>query len=198
MPNGSFPVVKWNSGPVFDDASSLHATQQPLENGVSSSRSIPIAVNLEDKVDELLAELSSLKHQEVVLFWSLYLIKVEIQVFVKKFDILFIADEIRSTGLVVATEFTNNKSRSDLFPPEWAEDSLAFLLKWLGRFPQYKRREFYISGESYAGHYVPQLAQAVVHYYKLSEDKSINLKGYMVGNVLTDDYNEVSSAVFCP
>ncbi|KAK9123490.1 hypothetical protein Sjap_013092 [Stephania japonica] len=66
MPNGSFPVVKWNSGSVFDDASSLHATQQPLENGVSSSRSIPITVNLEDKVDDLLAELSSLKHQEGV------------------------------------------------------------------------------------------------------------------------------------
>ncbi|KAK9101741.1 hypothetical protein Sjap_018995 [Stephania japonica] len=71
-----------------------------------------------------------------------------------------------------------------------AEDSLAFLLKWLERFPQYKGREFYISGESYAGHYVPQLAQAVVRYNNLSEDKSINLKGYMVGNALTDDYND--------
>ncbi|KAK3131804.1 hypothetical protein QOZ80_6AG0511690 [Eleusine coracana subsp. coracana] len=29
-----------------------------------------------------------------------------------------------------------------------AKDSLAFLLKWLERFPQYKGREFYLTGES--------------------------------------------------
>ncbi|KAI3982187.1 hypothetical protein MKX01_019093 [Papaver californicum] len=32
-----------------------------------------------------------------------------------------------------------------------AEDSLAFLSNWLEIFPEYKGREFYLSGESYAG-----------------------------------------------
>uniref|UniRef100_A0A453QZ57 Carboxypeptidase n=1 Tax=Aegilops tauschii subsp. strangulata TaxID=200361 RepID=A0A453QZ57_AEGTS len=32
-----------------------------------------------------------------------------------------------------------------------AKDSLVFLTKWLKRFPQYKEREFYLTGESYAG-----------------------------------------------
>lgn len=32
-----------------------------------------------------------------------------------------------------------------------AQDSLIFLIKWLSRFPQYKYRNFYIAGESYAG-----------------------------------------------
>ncbi|KAF5183636.1 Serine carboxypeptidase-like [Thalictrum thalictroides] len=71
-----------------------------------------------------------------------------------------------------------------------AKDSLEFLLKWFTRFPQYKGRDFYITGESYAGHYVPQLAQAIVRYHQSTSDKSINLKGYMVGNALTDDYND--------
>jgi len=61
-----------------------------------------------------------------------------------------------------------------------AKDSLEFLLKWLERFPQYKGREFYLTGESYAGHYVPQLAQAIKRYHEATGDKSINLKGYMV------------------
>ncbi|KAI3909717.1 hypothetical protein MKW98_014134 [Papaver atlanticum] len=71
-----------------------------------------------------------------------------------------------------------------------AEDSLAFLSNWLERFPEYKGREFYLSGESYAGHYVPQLAEVIVKHHKNTGDKSINLKGYMVGNAVTDDYHD--------
>lgn len=32
-----------------------------------------------------------------------------------------------------------------------AQDALVFLINWMERFPQYKHREFYIAGESYAG-----------------------------------------------
>ncbi|KAH0654705.1 hypothetical protein KY289_032383 [Solanum tuberosum] len=71
-----------------------------------------------------------------------------------------------------------------------AADSLVFLLKWLERFPEYKGREFYISGESYAGHYVPQLSQAIVRHNHGLKTQVINLKGFMVGNALTDDYND--------
>ncbi|CAN6482102.1 unnamed protein product [Victoria cruziana] len=69
-----------------------------------------------------------------------------------------------------------------------AEDSLNFLRNWLKRFPQYKGRDFYITGESYAGHYVPQLAHAIVRCQSSSDENDISLKGYMVGNALTDDF----------
>ncbi|KAM7508362.1 hypothetical protein LguiA_018815 [Lonicera macranthoides] len=69
-----------------------------------------------------------------------------------------------------------------------AADSLEFLLKWFERFPEYKGREFFIIGESYAGHYVPQLSQAIVTHNLGKTENSINFKGYMVGNALTDDY----------
>ncbi|KAF8692521.1 hypothetical protein HU200_039622 [Digitaria exilis] len=69
-----------------------------------------------------------------------------------------------------------------------AEDAYNFLVNWLKRFPQYKGREFYISGESYAGHYVPQLAELVYDRNKDRTSTYINLKGFMVGNPLTDDY----------
>nr|XP_043618826.1 serine carboxypeptidase II-2-like [Erigeron canadensis] len=71
-----------------------------------------------------------------------------------------------------------------------AADSLQFLLNWLERFPQYKGRDFYLTGESYAGHYVPQLSQAIVRYNKANPGSPINIKGYMVGNALTDDYSD--------
>ncbi|WOL13893.1 hypothetical protein Cni_G22673 [Canna indica] len=69
-----------------------------------------------------------------------------------------------------------------------AQDALVFLIRWMSRFPQYKHREFYISGESYAGHYVPQLAKKIVDYNKASSKPFVNLKGILVGNAVTDNY----------
>ncbi|CAL9176972.1 unnamed protein product [Musa hybrid cultivar] len=70
-----------------------------------------------------------------------------------------------------------------------AGDALMFLIGWMSRFPQYKARDFYISGESYAGrHYVPQLAKKVIDHNKASSEPFINLKGIFVGNAVTDNY----------
>ncbi|XP_010447670.1 PREDICTED: serine carboxypeptidase-like 29 [Camelina sativa] len=71
-----------------------------------------------------------------------------------------------------------------------AQDSLKFLLKWVERFPEYKGRDFYIVGESYAGHYIPQLSEVIVRHNRGSDKTSINLKGYMVGNGLMDDFHD--------
>jgi serine carboxypeptidase-like clade 2 len=39
-----------------------------------------------------------------------------------------------------------------------AKDGYVFLVKWFSRFPQYKFRDFYIAGESYAGN-IPYIAK---------------------------------------
>ncbi|KAL5995234.1 hypothetical protein ACLOJK_025292 [Asimina triloba] len=61
-----------------------------------------------------------------------------------------------------------------------AEDAYVFLVNWLERFPEYKTRDFYITGESYAGHYVPQLAHTILQHNQLPNSRHINLKGIMV------------------
>ncbi|KAL9682298.1 hypothetical protein QQ045_014093 [Rhodiola kirilowii] len=69
-----------------------------------------------------------------------------------------------------------------------AEDSYEFLVNWFKRFPQFKSHDFYIVGESYAGHYVPQLADVILDSNKnVDRDSYINLQGIMVGNALLDD-----------
>ncbi|KAH9675302.1 serine carboxypeptidase-like 45 [Citrus sinensis] len=68
-----------------------------------------------------------------------------------------------------------------------ARDNLAFLEGWYEKFPEYKNREFFITGESYAGHYVPQLAQLIIQ-----SNMKLNLKGIAIGNPLLEfntDFN---------
>ncbi|XP_020178772.1 serine carboxypeptidase-like 35 isoform X2 [Aegilops tauschii subsp. strangulata] len=69
-----------------------------------------------------------------------------------------------------------------------AQDSYTFLLNWLAKFPEFKGRDFYIAGESYAGHYVPQLADLIYEGNKAAGRGSIiNLKGFMIGNAVLND-----------
>eukprot|EP00249_Psilotum_nudum_P003267 c16661_g1_i1 orf=484-1947(+) len=88
--------------------------------------------------------------------------------------------------------FSYSNTSSDLTESgdmQTAEDSHTFLVRWFKRFPQYKHREFYIIGESYAGHYVPQLSKLVYERnVRGISNPSINLKGFMVGNAVIDNY----------
>ncbi|KAF7016337.1 unnamed protein product [Triticum aestivum] len=71
-----------------------------------------------------------------------------------------------------------------------ARDNLRFLEGWFAKFPQYKGRDLYIAGESYAGHYVPQLAQRMVEFD--DKEKLFNLKGIALGNPVLEfstDFN---------
>ncbi|KAF6164822.1 hypothetical protein GIB67_017148 [Kingdonia uniflora] len=78
-----------------------------------------------------------------------------------------------------------------------ATDSYAFLVNWFKRFPQYKSNEFYIAGESYAGHYVPQLAEIIYDWNQKTTTKEnyINLKGFMIGNALVDFETDLNGMI---
>ncbi|XP_010271866.1 PREDICTED: serine carboxypeptidase-like 45 isoform X2 [Nelumbo nucifera] len=61
--------------------------------------------------------------------------------------------------------------------------------RWLDKFPEHKNKDLFITGESYAGHYVPQLAQLMIQF---NDQKLFNLKGIALGNPLlefTTDFN---------
>ncbi|KAF9617339.1 hypothetical protein IFM89_035320 [Coptis chinensis] len=78
-----------------------------------------------------------------------------------------------------------------------AQDVLIFLNRWILRFPQYKYRDFYMSGESYAGHYVPQVAKKVHDYNKAYSKPFIKLKGFIVGNAVTDShYDSIGTVTY--
>ncbi|KAL1557966.1 serine carboxypeptidase 1-like [Salvia divinorum] len=80
----------------------------------------------------------------------------------------------------------SNRSDHATGDEQTAQDSYTFLVNWLERFPEYKAREMYITGESYAGHYVPQLASLIIQNNKITNQTVINLKGIAIGNALID------------
>jgi len=64
-----------------------------------------------------------------------------------------------------------------------AKDNLLAILSFFIKFPEYKGREFYIGGESYAGIYIPMLAYEIINYNKeVPDNNKINIKGIMIGN----------------
>ncbi|PIN18106.1 Serine carboxypeptidases (lysosomal cathepsin A) [Handroanthus impetiginosus] len=103
----------------------------------------------------------------------------------KEANLLFVESPIG-----VGFSYTNTSSDFTQIDDKFvAEDTYNFLVNWLKKFPQFKGHDFYISGESYAGHYVPQLAELV--YDRNKDPKKypcINLKGFIVGNPETNDY----------
>jgi serine carboxypeptidase-like clade II len=83
----------------------------------------------------------------------------------------------------VGFSYSNTSSDYDLSGDERAaDDAYLFLVNWLERFPEYKSRPFYISGESYAGHYVPELAATILIQNSYDDAKTaiINLRGILV------------------
>ncbi|GAU32426.1 hypothetical protein TSUD_158240, partial [Trifolium subterraneum] len=91
-------------------------------------------------------------------------------------------DSPTGVGLSYSKNITNY-STGDL---QTASDTHAFLLKWFEEFPEFQANPFYVSGESYAGIYVPTLAYEIAKGIRSLIKPVINLKGYLVGNGVTD------------
>ncbi|XP_042517448.1 serine carboxypeptidase-like 26 isoform X2 [Macadamia integrifolia] len=103
----------------------------------------------------------------------------------KEANLLFVESPVG-----VGFSYTNTSSDLTRLDDSFvAEDAYHFIVNWLDRFPQFKAHDLYISGESYGGHYVPQLAELV--YDRNKDQKNypfIHLKGFIVGNPETDDF----------
>jgi cathepsin A (carboxypeptidase C) len=69
-----------------------------------------------------------------------------------------------------------------------AENMSLFLMRFLEKYPQLQGKDFYITGESYAGHYIPAMSWNFI--FKHKADLKFNFKGMAIGNGLVDPYNQ--------
>jgi len=69
-----------------------------------------------------------------------------------------------------------------------ATENYKALVAFFAKFPEFAKNDFYIMGESYAGHYVPQLAAKILSATssKPNVAPQSNFKGFAAGNPVTD------------
>ncbi|XP_019051620.1 PREDICTED: serine carboxypeptidase-like 42 isoform X1 [Nelumbo nucifera] len=84
----------------------------------------------------------------------------------------------------VGWSYSNTTSDYTCGDASSARDMHMFLMKWFQKYPEYKSRDLFLTGESYAGHYIPQLANVLLDYNEHSTDFKFNIKGVAIGNPL--------------
>ncbi|GAB5585821.1 hypothetical protein Unana1_00721 [Umbelopsis nana] len=67
-----------------------------------------------------------------------------------------------------------------------AKATYAFLSLFFEEFPQYASKYFHISGESYAGHYLPALGKEIIKHQQSSNPPNFQLDSVLIGNGWTD------------
>ncbi|CAG2111056.1 unnamed protein product [Medioppia subpectinata] len=89
------------------------------------------------------------------------------------------------SGTGFSYDDNNNYTNTD---ESTALDNYLSLESFFVKFPQFKKNEFYITGESYAGVYIPMLATNIYQH-----NSTINLKGVAIGNgLLLDKQGQIS------
>lgn len=84
----------------------------------------------------------------------------------------------------VGWSYANTTSDYNTGDASTAFDMYLFMLKWYDKFPTYRSRQLFLSGESYAGHYIPQLADLLLDHNTRSTGFKFNIKGVAIGNPL--------------
>ncbi|XP_022547835.1 serine carboxypeptidase-like 15 isoform X1 [Brassica napus] len=88
----------------------------------------------------------------------------------------------------VGTGFSYSRNQLSDTPSdtEVAKRVNEFLRKWLAKHPEYFSNPLYVAGNSYSGIVIPAIVQEISNGNDICSEPQINLKGYLLGNPLTD------------
>ncbi|XP_064936763.1 serine carboxypeptidase-like 42 isoform X1 [Musa acuminata AAA Group] len=84
----------------------------------------------------------------------------------------------------VGWSYSNTTSDYNRDDESTANDMYIFLLRWYDKFPEFRSRDLFLTGESYAGHYIPQLANVLLNHNQHSVGFKFKIKGVAIGNPL--------------
>lgn len=88
--------------------------------------------------------------------------------------------------------FTNDDAGYAKDEKDVGTDLFAALRQFFTLFSELRENAFYVTGESYAGKYVPAVGHAIYKHSKSTDPKDkINLQGLAIGNGLSDPVNQL-------
>ncbi|PRP76107.1 hypothetical protein PROFUN_15436 [Planoprotostelium fungivorum] len=97
----------------------------------------------------------------------------------------------------VGFSYSNQEEDYDLVGDKrTADDAYQFLLHFYEEYSEFQGNKFYVSGESYGGHYVPTLVERIRSGNTEEDGFKIPLTGFLVGNAWTDMPLDNLGAVF--
>ncbi|XP_058383579.1 probable serine carboxypeptidase CPVL [Diceros bicornis minor] len=96
------------------------------------------------------------------------------------FSMLYVDNPV-GTGF----SFTDDPQGYAVNEDDVARDLYSALIQFFQLFPEYKENDFYATGESYAGKYVPAIAH-YIHMLNPVMTMKINLKGIAIGDAYSD------------
>ena len=106
----------------------------------------------------------------------------------QEFSVLYIDNPVGS-----GYSFTDDEKGYSTNENSVADNLYEFLLQFYQIFSEYRDNDLYLSGESYAGKYVPALGYKLMQMANVSR---INFKGVAIGNGLTDPINQLEGFVY--
>lgn len=97
----------------------------------------------------------------------------------------------------VGVGFSYSPNQADYFQTDegTASDNYQALLNFFELFPEFKSNQFFVTGESYAGIYVPTLSKAILDGNNQG-NAYINMTGFAIGNGLLDADMNSNSAIY--
>ncbi|KAL2326689.1 hypothetical protein Fmac_025747 [Flemingia macrophylla] len=95
---------------------------------------------------------------------------------------LIYVDQPTGTGFSYSTDLRDIRYNEEGV----SNDLYDFIQAFFAEHPQYAKNDFFITGESYAGHYIPAFATRIHRGNQAKEGIHINLKGLAIGNGLTN------------
>ena len=102
----------------------------------------------------------------------------------QRFSMLYIDNPV-GTGF----SFTDDDRGYSKDQQSIADNLYEFLQQFYTVFDEYRDNELYITGESYAGKYVPAIGHKLM---QMSNQSNINFKGIAIGNAFIDPINQIN------
>jgi len=89
----------------------------------------------------------------------------------------------------VGTGFSYSNTTTDYVTGDFktVADIHTFLIKWFEAFPEFLSNPVYVGGDSYSGLIVPLVVHGIANGNEAGIKPTLNLKGYLIGNGLTDE-----------